>query len=110
MPNSRGLVEGRHYTEYVEKIKELKRNNQYPDAISLLLQCIDAVEAEAAANRSGVAPWYYEQLAIIYHKQKDPIGELKVLEKFAKQKRAPGESSIKLVERLERMKKKMDLG
>jgi len=107
MTNSRGLVNGRHYTDYVGTIKELKRNNQYPEAISILLQCADAVEEEATANRWGLAPWYYEQLAIIYRKQKDPVNEIKILERFAKQKHnflyAP-----KLIERLEKLKTNMD--
>ena len=40
----------------------------------------------------GVAPWYYEQLAIIYRKRKDYLKEIEVLERFAKQKHAPGAS------------------
>ena len=109
MTNSRGLVNGRHYTEYVETIKELKRNNQYPEAISLLLQCADAVEAEAIANHWGIAPWYYEQLAIIYRKQKDPINELKILDRYAKLPH-PGNYSSELIERLGKLKKKETLG
>ena len=64
--NERGLVDGRHYTTYVEDVRTLKRANQLDAAIALLLILVDAAEAEASANGWGVAPWYYEHLAIIY--------------------------------------------
>lgn len=65
-------------------------------------ELIKAVEAESRAEKWGVAPWYYEQLAIIYRKRKDYLKEIEVLERFAKQKHAPGASTPKLLERLEK--------
>ena len=78
-----GFYKGRHYTDYVDKVKELKRAGEYAEAVALLLQLIDAVEQEANVEGWAVAPWYYEQLAIIYHKQKVFDAEVSILERFA---------------------------
>jgi hypothetical protein len=36
-----------------------------------VLECVDAVEAGARAEGVPVAPWYYEQLGIVYRKLGD---------------------------------------
>jgi len=77
-----GLVDGKHYTEYVELVKQLKRQGKLDRAEALLLRLITAVEEEAEAENWIVAPWYYEQLAIIYRKQKDETKELEILKRF----------------------------
>lgn len=51
-----GYYLGRHYTEYVETVKELKRASEYEKAEQLLLALIEAVEAESIAQNWGVAP------------------------------------------------------
>jgi hypothetical protein len=53
-----GTVDGRHYTEWVKDVKALRRAGHENEAEALLLRLIDAAEAEAAAERWGVAPWY----------------------------------------------------
>ncbi len=55
----------------------------------MLLELIKAVEAEAQANSWAVAPWYYEQLAIIYRKQRDRVKEIAILERYVKLLHAP---------------------
>jgi hypothetical protein len=80
-----GLVNGKHYTEYVELVRQLKRQGKLDGAEALLLRLIAAVEQEAEAENWVVAPWYYEQLAIIYRKQKDETRELDILKRFASQ-------------------------
>ena len=52
----------------------------------------------------GVAPWYYEQLAIIYRKRKGYDSELRILGRFAEQKHGPGIKPAKLLARLEKAK------
>lgn len=86
----------------METIKILRREGQEDAAEKLLLKLLDAIELEVASEGFGVAPWYYEQLAIIYRKQKDYLKEIEILERFAKQKHAPGASTPKLLERLEK--------
>lgn len=105
-----GLVDGRHFTEYVDEVRELRRQGREEEAERLLLRLVDAVEAEAAAEGRGVAPWYYEQLAIIYRKRRDLDAEVCILERFARQRQASGASPSKLVARLERARALRDRG
>jgi len=95
-----GRVRGRHYTDYVEEVKSLRRSNQDESAERLLLELVDATEEESRVRGTGVAPWYYEQLAVIYRKRKDPIAEVAILERYTNQPHAPGAGPAKLAERL----------
>ena len=63
-PKEPGFVEGVHFTEQVERIKQLKRTGRNEEAMDLLLKCVDATEAESRVDNLGAAPWYYEQLAM----------------------------------------------
>jgi len=108
-----------HYTDNVELIKQLKRDKKYDEAIEILLKSVELTENESkkanakpvhedkyaflSEGRSttwGVAPWYYEQLAIIYRKQKRYAEEVSILERYASQPKAPGVGPKKLAERL----------
>lgn len=93
-------VNGTHYVNHVETMKQLKRENRNEEAIDLLRQCVDATEAESVVTDSGVAPWYYEQLAILYRKSKDYESEVAILERYHDQIAAAGVGSEKLAERL----------
>jgi len=99
-----GSVDGSHYTDYVEKVKQLKREKKHDEAIKLLLRLVDATESESkvAGPGWGVAPWYYEQLAILYRKEKRFDDEVEILERYESQSKAPGAGPSKLVERLEK--------
>lgn len=98
-----GYVDGKPIFEHADTIRQLKRDNDYQTAAELLLRLIDATEAESKAEGWGVAPWYYEQAAIIYKKLGDPHNERAVLERFAQQKHAPGTKPAKLIERLSKI-------
>jgi hypothetical protein len=80
---------------------QAKRCGQLAEAEVHLLKIVDATEAEAKATGHGVAPWYYEQLAILYRKQKRYDTEIEVLERFAKAPKAKGSEVTKLAIRLE---------
>ncbi|MDX2424664.1 MAG: hypothetical protein QNK15_00250 [Cycloclasticus sp.] len=97
-----GSVDGQHYTDSIEKVKQLKREGKHQDAINILLQAVDSTEKESefAGEGWGVAPWYYEQLAIIYRKEKEYQKEVEILERYAAQPKAPGAGPQKLAERL----------
>ena len=71
----------KHYTKYVDNVKRLKRSGKLEEAEELLLRCVEATEAESMREGLGVAPWYYEQLAIIYRKRKDVAAEVAILER-----------------------------
>ena len=66
-----GCINGRHYTTYAEDVKQLKREGKLVEAEKLLLKLIKAVEAQAQIDKLGVAPWYYNQLGIVYRKMGD---------------------------------------
>jgi hypothetical protein len=100
-----GRIRGRHYTDYVDDVKVLRRSGEEAAAERLLLELVDATESEAKAMRHGVAPWYYEQLAIIYRKRGDGAGEVAVLERFARAPHAPGVGPSKLADRLEKARR-----
>lgn len=61
---------------------------------------MDATEKEAKETGLGVAPWYYEKLAVIYRKQKRYGEEVAILERFEGQPKSPGALQKKLAERL----------
>ena len=100
MPDRPGYVDGAHFTEYVETIRDLKRARRIDEAIALLLKCVDATEAEDRVERMGVAPGYYEQLAILYRKEKRFADEVSILERYAQQRKAVGALPAKLADRL----------
>jgi len=85
-----GFYQGRHYSDYVDQVKALKRDEQRSaEAEELLIGLIDAVETEAAEKRVAMAPWYTEQLAIIYHQQQRYAAELAILERYDRAARTP---------------------
>lgn len=98
--NKPAFYKGRHFTTYVEEVRELKRAGHWEQAEQLFLKLIEATEAEATGLLAGfVAPWYYENLAIIYRKQKNVPAEMAILERYFRQPHAP---NPKLQERLEK--------
>lgn len=101
-----GSQDGRHYTDSVETVKRLKREGRHEDAINVLLQAIESTEKESdfAGEGWGVAPWYYEQLAIIYRREKEYQKEVEILERYAAQPKSPGVGPQKLAERLAKAK------
>jgi hypothetical protein len=103
-----GRVRGRHYTDYVEDVKALRRSGKDEAAERLLLELVDATEEESRLRDIGVAPWYYEQLAIIYRKRKDPTAEAAILERYARRPPTPGAGAAKLAERLIKARALMD--
>ncbi len=100
-----GYYGGRHFTTYVQDVENLKRSGRYSEAEELLLNLVAATEAEADAQQSAIAPWYYEQLAIIYRKEKAHAAEVEILERFAARVHGPGVSPPKLLARLEKARK-----
>ena len=104
MADQPGYVDGKHYPEYVETVKQLKAEKRYDEALALLDRIMDATEQESAVQGYGVAPWCYEQTALIHRKNGDQENEIAVLERFARQQHAPGVKPAKLLERLQSLK------
>ena len=103
MADTPGVLRGRHFTSYVTHVENLKSSGYLKEAEKLLLELVSATESESKVEHCGVAPWYYEQLAKIYRKQKDTKKEIAILERFEQQKHAPGVKSLQLTERLRKL-------
>ena len=95
----------KHYLEYIEPIKANKRAGNLAEAKRLALLAVESTEDESRTTGTGVAPWYYQQVAIICRKQRDRAGELAILERYVRQQHAVGVKPAQLMERLERLKK-----
>jgi len=104
--NKAGYIDGKHYTEFVDDIKELKRQNKLKEAESLLLKIIEALKAEAKAEGPHwfLAPWYFEQLAIIYRKQKLIEREKDILEQYLYLNKINGKGETPLEVRYRKVK------
>lgn len=89
-----------HYTDFVSQVKFLKQAKRHDEAIDLLLKLITQTEKESKQDRCGVAPWYYEQLAMLYRKEKRIADEVAILERYERQQKAPGVGPEKLADRL----------
>jgi hypothetical protein len=101
-----GYFQNKHYTEYVETIKDLKRAEKYKEAEKLLLILIKAVEIESEAKDWSLAPYYYRQLAIIYRKQKLYDKEIAILERYIrKNKKWSKDRPFEFIKRIEKAKK-----
>ena len=78
MKNSRAsYIDGRHFTGFLDEVRSLKASANHAEAEILLLRLIDATESDPPP-----ASWYYEQLAIIYRKDKRLTDEAAILERF----------------------------
>lgn len=97
-----GTLRGKPYTSYVDEVKTLRRHGHDDSAEELLLELVDVVETEASEKGWGVAPWYYEQLAIVYRKRGDAAAEVAILERYASAPHAPGVGPGRLHDRLQK--------
>jgi hypothetical protein len=77
-----GFVDGRHYTEWVDSVRQLRRGGDDGAALKLLEKLMRATLQETAATGLPPAPWYFEQAAIIHRKAQDPAAEVAVLKRF----------------------------
>ncbi len=91
----RNSSSGSHYTDYVERVKQLKAEKRNVEAIELLSKLVADTENESIKQGGGwgVAPWYYEQLAILYRKEKQYDKEVEILERYESKPKAPGHRS-----------------
>lgn len=82
----------------VPQVEALLASGDETGAERVLLEIAEATEA--ADRISGVAPWCYERLAILYRKQHRHDDEIAILERFAGQRHASGKSPARLLTRL----------
>jgi hypothetical protein len=75
-----GMVNGVHYLELVEPIKQLKREGKLREALVLCYGAIEAAERDADGREP--APWYTEQAAIVHRKLGERDEEIAVLRRW----------------------------
>lgn len=78
----RGLVDGVHYLEAVEPIKELKREGRLTEALAICYLAIQGAEQDCAGSDREPAPWYTIQAAIIHRKLRQRPEEIAVLRRW----------------------------
>lgn len=80
MEFSAGTVNGVHYLQLVEPIKQLKREGRLDEALELCYAAIAGAEADPSGREP--APWYTEQAAVIHRKLGQRDEEIAVLERW----------------------------
>ena len=90
--------------EGLELVKELQRHGRMDDALMLGLTLLERIEADPESQNYGVAPAYYERVAVILRKLGRRKEEIAILERFAKQKQAPATNPNQLIQRLEKLR------
>ncbi|SDL53506.1 hypothetical protein [Arthrobacter sp. ok362] len=96
----RGMVDGVHYLELVEPIKQLKREGQFDEALVL---CYKAEAAEGDAGGREPAPWYTEQAAIVHRKLSQKDEEIAVLKGWLAKCPKAHRSGSRIAERLAKL-------
>lgn len=76
----RGLVDGVHYLQTIEPIKQLKGEGKLEEALELCYRAIEGAEADREDREP--APWYTEQAAIIHRKRGEREQEIAVLRRW----------------------------
>jgi hypothetical protein len=99
-----GYYDGRHFVTYGKDLENLRRSGEFVGVEGLLLELVNGTEAENAVRGWGVAPTYYSELAILYLTQKEYSKRVSILERFERQKHAPGVMPAKLLTRLNKAK------
>ena len=77
-----GYYLGKHYTAYIQQMRDLKKEEKHSQLETLLINLIAATESEAYHQQCLAAPAYYEELAILYRKLHRDADERAVLERF----------------------------
>ena len=74
-----GQVRGRHFTEWIPLLDQMRKEKRDDDALALLLECIGATERAAAIEGLDPAPGYTERAAIIYHRRRNYDAEIAII-------------------------------
>ncbi|MFF7291639.1 hypothetical protein ACFY9N_03810 [Microbacterium sp. NPDC008134] len=77
-----GMVDGLHYLQTVEPIKQFKREGRLDEALELCYQAIQGAENAARREKTSPPPFYTEQAAIIHRKLKQRDEEIAVLQRY----------------------------
>ena len=101
-----GLIDGRHYLELVEPIRQLKREGRLDEALELCYQAIQGAENEAIKEGTAPPPGYTIDAAIIHRKLKEPDKEIAVLERWMEAAPDDQRDGSKVAQRLDKLRGK----
>ena len=96
-----GMVDGIHYLELVEPIKQLKRDGRLEEALVLAYKAIEATEK--GDTGIGLPPFYTEQAAIILRKLGRREEEIALLHRYVDRLPFPQRNGSGLKERLDKL-------
>lgn len=96
-----GMVDGVHYLELVEPIKQLKREGRLPEALVLCYKAIEAAERDRGGREP--APGYTEQAAIIHRKLGQKAEEIAVLKRWLDSTPKSRRAGSRIAERLAKL-------
>lgn len=77
-----GMIDGVHYLQMAEPIRELKREGRLEEALALAYKAIEAAEGEARFTKRTPAPAYTNEAAIILRKLGRTDEEVAVLKRY----------------------------
>lgn len=77
-----GTVNGIHYLQTIEPIKQLKREGRLEEALTLCLTAIEGAENAARRDKTSPPPFYTEQAAIVLRKLGRRDEEIEVLRRY----------------------------
>jgi hypothetical protein len=97
----RGMVDGVHYLELVEPIKQLKREGRLNEALVLCYKAIEAAERDRDGREP--APWYTEQAAIVHRKLGQKEEEIAVLKRWLNSTPKSRRGGSRIAERLAKL-------
>ena len=89
-----------HYTDAVDTIKQLKREQRHDEVELLLLWCIEQTEQEEFGDP---APWYYKHLAIVYRKENRYDDEAQIIKRYLDNASSPRDDLQKRLHRAEEL-------
>ncbi len=98
-----GMVDGVHYLELVEPIKQLKREGRLREALELCYQAIEGAERDAGGREP--APAYTEHAAIIHRKLGERDLEVAVLRRWLDHAPPERREGSRIAERLAKIRR-----
>ena len=97
------------FVEWVEPIKQMRRDGDDDGALQILMECIDAAERDAVANGWQPPPWYTQQAGIILRQRGEHSSEVALLERYLAACPA-GANPAEMAERLIKARVKAERG
>ena len=86
---------------YSSEIRKLQSKRKATELERRLSELVEASETQHEEAGGGVCPWYYEQLARVYHEAERYVDELSILQRFASQTHPKHPSSARVLAMLQ---------